>query len=426
MNYRLTVKNIKENLDGLKAQGEPLFRFVETIEQTCLVLEKFRNADTCPVEDTPVFEADLESHFSRNKDAAYKSMTNPNLLYFLLGGNRRLVSDNTYMSHLFNAKPSSKTFYDLLIRDLASWKLAPGEAGGKRFINCNKAGVPDGSVSPIDYIVQENDLIISSFCSRRAQAALRGLLREYAGNICDAECTEPEWTDEIKPEHVQLVTMDPVLVKELSGLLEVLVGLAEASEGKGLQPRYLAEGLTWLLIASLLRGKLSAVQRELDRAVRNANKAVKEIGTIGSAAFLHSQRLPVHDHTKELYGRLMERFRYTRNQHPSIRMMEPDPDLFPKGLPAISNLGRTTIESKKEPISIKDMVIKSWAEHKHLLLIGEGGIGKTVAMLTLPDNEWIKERQIPAIYIPLHNLKGYDIRPGISPHRRALRSSHHW
>ena len=53
------------------------------------------------------------------------------------------------------------------------------------------------------------------------------------------------------------------------------------------------------------------------------------------------------------------------------------------------------------------MVMKSWEEHKHLLLVGKGGIGKTVAMLTLPDEAWIRELQIPALYIPLQGLDIY-------------------
>ena len=91
-------------------------------------------------------------------------------------------------------------------------------------------------------------------------------------------------------------------------------------------------------------------------------------------------------------------------------MMAPDPDLFPKGLPAVEISERTASEGENKPRTIKDMVIGSWGkeEHHHILLVGEGGIGKTVAMLTLPEEDWIKQYRIPAIYIPLQKLDIYE------------------
>ena len=110
-----------------------------------------------------------------------------------------------------------------------------------------------------------------------------------------------------------------------------------------------------------------------------------------------------------LYGRLLDRFSDQYSDHPSIKLMKPDPRLFPKGLPAIDNSKRTATEGKRDAASIKDMILESWngAEKKHILFVGEGGIGKTVAMLTLPNEEWFKAYKIPVIYIPLQILQNY-------------------
>ena len=111
----------------------------------------------------------------------------------------------------------------------------------------------------------------------------------------------------------------------------------------------------------------------------------------------------------ELYDRLFSIFENDRKNHPSIRMMDPDPSLFPKGLPEVLSDGRLAVEEKKAPRAIKDMILDSWKreDRKHILLIGEGGIGKTVAMLTLPVEDWLKEFGTPVIYVPLQRLDAF-------------------
>lgn len=407
MSCRLTIKDIKERLNSLNSLGTPLFRFVENIEQTRFPLDEYRNTDVCPVEETSSFEAYLEKNFSRDKDASRIPMNNANLLFFLMGGNRRLVSDNTTMSRLVNAKPAGK-FYDLVISDLVDWKLSAGEDGRRKFVDCREAGVPENAVTMIDYIVQENDLIISRFCSRESQKALRELLREYALNICAVEIPEPDSTNSVKPAHVDLTIMERGPVEKLSEFLGLTATMTEVSEGKGKQTKYLAQGLTWLLIASLLRGKLSAVYGELDKAFRDAHAESDAVGLVETEDLSGKGRKTFVDSDTGLYMKLMNRFHYIRDQHPSIKMMKPDPDLFPRGLSAIRSSERKASEGDKEPVSIKDMVEKSWEEHKHLLLVGEGGIGKTIAMLTLPDEDWVRELQIPSLYIPLQSLDIYE------------------
>ena len=111
-----------------------------------------------------------------------------------------------------------------------------------------------------------------------------------------------------------------------------------------------------------------------------------------------------------LYERLFSIFENDRKNHPSIKMMDPDPLLFPKGLPEILSDGRLAVEEEEDPRAIKDMILDSWKheDRRHILLIGEGGIGKTVAMLTLPVEDWFKEFGIPVIYVPLQRLDTYE------------------
>ena len=111
-----------------------------------------------------------------------------------------------------------------------------------------------------------------------------------------------------------------------------------------------------------------------------------------------------------LYDRLFQIFENDRKNHPSIRMMDPDPLLFPKGLPEILSDGRLAVEEKENPRAIRDMILDSWKreDRRHILLIGEGGIGKTVAMLTLPEEDWFSKLGIPVIYVPLQRLDTYE------------------
>ena len=328
MSCRLTIKDIKERLDGLNSLGTPLFRFVENIEQTRFPLDEYRDTDLCPVAETSSFEAYLEKNFSRDEDSSCITMNNANLLFFFMGGNRRLVSDNTTMSRLVNAKPAAK-FYGLIISDLVDWKLSAGEDGGQKFVDCRKAGVRENAVSMIDYIVQENNLIISRFCSLKSQKALRELLREYAINICSTEIPEPDSAASVKSAPADPTIMERGPVKKLAEFLDLTATMAAVSEGEREQAKYLAEGLTWLLIASLLRGKLSAVCAELDKAFRVVRAEADAAGVVETEDLSGTGRRVFVDSGTALYMKLMDRFHYTRDRHPSIRMMTPDPILFP-------------------------------------------------------------------------------------------------
>ena len=157
--------------------------------------------------------------------------------------------------------------------------------------------------------------------------------------------------------------------------------------------------------------------KELEEIVTNAGMTMQPVSNKDIlnliknhpdvAKYYFSQRKIVD---LNLYDRLMERYSDQYSVHPSIKMMTPDPMLFPSGLPAITNAERRTNEGNREPSSIKEMILKSWQnpERKHILLVGEGGIGKTVAMLMLPKEEWFLNYKIPVIYVPLQKLDAFE------------------
>ena len=100
---------------------------------------------------------------------------------------------------------------------------------------------------------------------------------------------------------------------------------------------------------------------------------------------------------------LKEKLENKRKHHPSFRLMDIDDDLFPDGMVTFDTEAR---DSNNELKTVRKIVAESWekGETNHLMIEGEGGIGKTVTLLSLPDK--FAPHPVPAIYIPLHELKG--------------------
>lgn len=95
----------------------------------------------------------------------------------------------------------------------------------------------------------------------------------------------------------------------------------------------------------------------------------------------------------------------TRENHPSFKLMNNkiDESLFPKG---IITFEAEAYDSNEKLKTVKEIVEDSWNKGKknHLMIEGEGGIDKTVTLLSLPDK--IAPHPVPAIYIPLHDIRG--------------------
>ena len=99
---------------------------------------------------------------------------------------------------------------------------------------------------------------------------------------------------------------------------------------------------------------------------------------------------------------LKEKLENKRKYHPSFRLMDIDDDLFPDGMVTFDT---EAMDSNNELKTVREIIAEGWkrGETNHLMIEGEGGIGKTVTLLSLPDK--FAPHYVPAIYIPLHELK---------------------
>ena len=394
LKYGLTLENIRIALQSLS-----LFRLKTGF--TKKRLEKWAIDDRLDINKCPVvqeIESGLDECFSENSLPKCGPLTQRKL-FFLLGGYSRFIQAEDYqLSFLFNGRKQASRDAALFKEDLKRWKAVENANGRWTFIDSfaappdtDHADFPDAvrGILFSRYIAKMNEAIITKYCSTEAQEHLKELIQDFSSNMMTAEMAVSE----------DVVPIDPGYVVILAKLLNLLAELAGAAKLRGKMSGYLAEALTWLLIASFLRGEFSADSADFREALDNAYRDADAMGIVDPE--ISSKNL-------KLYSRLMKRFRETTAWHPSIRLMHPDPSRFPGRLPAIKNRERTVSAGQEKPISIKDMVMKSWEEHKHLLLVGEGGIGKTVCMLTLPDEKWIKDLQVPAVYVELRDLDIYE------------------
>lgn len=109
-----------------------------------------------------------------------------------------------------------------------------------------------------------------------------------------------------------------------------------------------------------------------------------------------------NDDIQPLCDYLKKKLEEKRKHHPSFRLMDIDEDLFPNGMVTFDT---EALDSNNELKTVRTIVAQSWErdETNHLMIEGEGGIGKTVTLLSLPDS--FAPYPVPAIYIPLHELK---------------------
>ncbi len=111
----------------------------------------------------------------------------------------------------------------------------------------------------------------------------------------------------------------------------------------------------------------------------------------------------------QLYFDLIDRLIKIRDTHPSFRLMKIDEELFPKAHLILDDCNVIGGRCNRSPnaLSLSKFFIESWNQKKqnHIALIGEGGIGKTVALLSLTTKSGFLPRHAPAVYIPLYALK---------------------
>ncbi|MDD3401693.1 MAG: metallophosphoesterase, partial [Eubacteriales bacterium] len=108
----------------------------------------------------------------------------------------------------------------------------------------------------------------------------------------------------------------------------------------------------------------------------------------------------------ELINHLRKQFEKVKKQSGSYILNEISRELFPS---LQSNVGRiyTSEKDKEVPLFAYIQDIWSVGSHNHLLITGEGGIGKTVTLLETCGE--LLKKDIPTLYLQLHNLKNTDI-----------------
>lgn len=101
---------------------------------------------------------------------------------------------------------------------------------------------------------------------------------------------------------------------------------------------------------------------------------------------------------------LDRKFKNKRKSHPSFQLMKIDSRLFPNAHAKQRPIKLQSIDSNNELKTVGEIIAESWknGEVNHLMIEGEGGIGKTVTLLNIPDK--LAPHYIPTIYIPLHEL----------------------
>lgn len=136
--------------------------------------------------------------------------------------------------------------------------------------------------------------------------------------------------------------------------------------------------------------------------------------------------LPALNSYRELRDHLSEKLEQVRKKHPSFKLMEIDANLFPNGIPVLHSI--EAVNDANETKTVSEIVADSWGRKErvqlmlegeegsrkpvekhievknHLMIEGEGGIGKTVTLLSLPDK--FAPNRVPAVYVQLHELKG--------------------
>lgn len=97
---------------------------------------------------------------------------------------------------------------------------------------------------------------------------------------------------------------------------------------------------------------------------------------------------------------LLRTIKQDMRKHVRFNAGQHDNELFPCGY-RVDNQ-----KTEKKIIPLSDYIVESWSEpnHNHIYVEGEGGIGKTVFLLSFGAGEYQGSAKVPAIYVPLYSL----------------------
>ena len=288
MNDMFTLENIRKDLKAYKNAGIPVFKTINR--------PNWANLNKIEIEP-PVMEQDefkdvLKRCFSTMRNLNSKDcleMTQGMLLLFFFGGYKKFVEyarDNKYGDQRgCLVKGTQKYFEDKrgFAKDLTIWKCAVNKNKNWEFFNKeNQATIPVHAVSLTEYIIQMNEYIIDTYCKQKSQKdRLVELLEKYAFSDLTLDQDAPKRQDASN----RIDPMESGSVTDLKELLSLLVSSAGAStdiktKNKKTKARLIAEGMTWLLTACVLRSEFPADQDEFNIALDDARKNAPNVKVI--------------------------------------------------------------------------------------------------------------------------------------------------
>ena len=136
----------------------------------------------------------------------------------------------------------------------------------------------------------------------------------------------------------------------------------------------------------------------INYTLENVVSIAQHITSQGDSSLDDTSRIAV------LLNHLQTCLEHRRESHPSFKLMAIDNALFPAGIPRLYNI--EAANDVNEIKTVREIVEDSWnrGRKNHLMIEGEGGIGKTVTLLSLPNQ--FMPHEVPTVYIQLHELKG--------------------
>ena len=170
--------------------------------------------------------------------------------------------------------------------------------------------------------------------------------------------------------------------------------------------RAYADFFLWMNLAALLRNEIGLLVGRYDL----------------SFEFVNNVETPV----RNLLLKVKERLEQEKVNHPSFRLMYEtsglDTHLIPKGflqIPVSRRMAQLddTGRNRSDRLVISELaefIKESWSagKQKHITIEGEGGIGKTVALLSLSSEPGVFPEDVPVIYVPLHRLNSMRYEEG--------------
>ena len=475
MNDMFTLESIMNDFKAYKNEGKPIFKVAKKPDWAGLKNSEIES----PVMEQDRFKNMLSKCISTMRNLDPKQcleMTQGMILFFFFGGYKTFVeyaadspSHGERLSCLVKGTHKYLKDKENFAKNLTCWKCAYNERTKDwKFYNTEGYVPLQAENSLTKYIIQMNEYIIDTYCKQEGQKdRLIKLLEKYASSASGVPPLERDASNKTDP-------MESRNLENLKELLSLLARSARVSENKKKKTELIAEGLTWLLTACVLRSEFPADQDEFDDALEKARKNApkvevikteeKEVPSNGMALSTGLKRTPTQigiseieerekvsetdgiipeqkvieslmeyveniasqnnttaemaasrskDEDDEFRDYLTEVLKQKRSSHPSFQLLaadEIDSRLYPniKEYRQIEPMGKSPADSADNngvSCPVWEIIRDSWSdlEHRNVVILGEGGIGKTVTLFSIasPSDGTLS---VPALYIPMYEL----------------------